>query len=332
MFDANLLIGIQKDLDLSAVPKLAILQFLIYKTPSFLNLTLPVGMALAASLVFSRLTRESELTAMRTAGASVLRVVFPVIIFGTLVAIGNFYLVDKVMPRSETNADSLERKIGVLVASPSFAQNSFIRLQNYQVSIGSLNKISQNKLVLKDILLFSRPQPGIDQIIWADSGSYNDGKWMLKNAYIRQLQGPDLIQLHVQKEFPLTDKIVVDDLFVPPAPEQLTAAQLELAIQQSRKEGLTPTALEVQLATRFSVPAACIVFAFVGPGLAIIFARNGGFAGIVLSIIIVDLYYNAYVISTQILGKNGDLPPVLAAWLPNILLGLIGIWALRRLE
>ena len=86
------------------------------------------------------------------------------------------------------------------------------------------------------------------------------------------------------------------------------------------------------LNVKFSVPAACIIFALIGPVFAIYFARSGGFVGVFLSIFLVLLYYNAFVISTEILSKIGQIPGWLAAWLPNMIFAAIGILAIRRLE
>ena len=54
--------------------------------------------------------------------------------------------------------------------------------------------------------------------------------------------------------------------------------------------------------------------------------------GVMVSLGLVWMYYNAYVISTEILGKNGWLSPVLAAWVPNVVFALIGLVFVRKLE
>ena len=92
------------------------------------------------------------------------------------------------------------------------------------------------------------------------------------------------------------------------------------------------TADEITYHTRFSIPAACLIFSIIAPIFAIIYARSGSFVGVLLSTILVLLYYNAHVISTEIFGKSHWLSPWLAAWLPNIIFASIGIIAARRLE
>ena len=56
MFQANTLIYQLKTFSLSAVPPLGLLQLILYRTPEYLNMTLPVGMSLAASLEMGRAT------------------------------------------------------------------------------------------------------------------------------------------------------------------------------------------------------------------------------------------------------------------------------------
>lgn len=339
MFDINLLMALQKDLNLANVPRQAVFQELLYKTPFFLNMTLPVGTSLAASLAISRLARESEITAMRSAGARILRIVFPVVAFGCLIGIGDFFLVEKLMPITERKASSLERQIGVLITMPDLADNAYVRLQNYQVFIGHVERQGPERLSLRDVLLISRSSSGgtdfenggRSDLIHADDGEYNAGQWVLRGVNVYVVQGKDITYIGKGAVAPINERISLNDLLMPPQPAEMTASQLKAEIDAAKLQHRNTQQLEVQYYVRFSVPASCVVFALIAPALAIMFARSG-FAGILLSIILVFLYFNAYVISTDILGKNATLSPRLAAWLPNILFGLLGLLAIRRLE
>ncbi|MBU6428284.1 MAG: LptF/LptG family permease, partial [Cyanobacteria bacterium REEB65] len=53
--------------------------------------------------------------------------------------------------------------------------------------------------------------------------------------------------------------------------------------------------------------------------------------GVALSIILVFLYYTAMQ-TFAALGQGGYLPPALAAWLQNIIFGLVGFWLLTRVD
>ncbi|MHB8636255.1 MAG: LptF/LptG family permease [Fimbriimonadaceae bacterium] len=331
MFDINMLMGITKDYDISNIPKLALAQMILYKTPYFLNMTLPVGMSLGASLAMSRLARESELTAMRCAGARILRVIGPMALFGVLVGFGDLALVEKVMPLSERKFSSLEREFGVLAMMPNLAKDTFVRLEGMQVSIGQTTRTGPDTVVLGDVVIYSRPAPGDVTLIQAARGTYDRGQWILDNAYIYDLKAGDLTRFHESKRWTINRKIGIDDLLLPPQPEEQTAAELRQSIINARRQRLQTQQLEIEYQTRFSVPASCILFAFVAPALAIMFARSG-FAGVLLSIFLVFLYYNVFIFTTQILGKNSHISPILAAWAPNVLFAALGLVAIRRLE
>ncbi len=331
MFLANQLIAQFKAFQLQSVPLSAIVQSLMYRTPGYLVMTLPVGMALASSLAISRLARESELTAMRGAGARLLRIVAPVAAFGLVVAVGNFYLVEHVVPVAQREARKVEQQVALLSAGPEFQSNVTVRLRNFTASIGTVSRGAAGTILLSNVMLVERPRVGEVIFYLADEGRYREGNWTLPKARIWRFVG-DRADSFRAKDFRINEPISVEQLFLDPMPEEQTAKQLEEAIQQERKFGRNTASLEVAYQVRYAVPVACLVFALVGPVFAIGLARRGGFVGVLLSIVMVFVYYNLHVISTEIVGKNGWLPPIAAAWLPNALFVALGVLGLRRLE
>ncbi len=331
MFQANTYIALAKLYNLENIPKTAVLQFILYQTPTYLNMTLPVGMSLASSLAISRLARESELTALRAAGAKILRVIAPIVAFGIVVSIGNFYLVENVIPRSTKAANRIGMQLGVMGMAPNLKTNAILNLRQYAASFGIVERQGDD-LQIKKVLLIEQPELDVTAFTTARTATYHNGIWSFHEAYFRVVKGLDLQVFHPVKDFTINEKIVVSDMFSPPQTEEMTTTELRESIAAGKKMGSNTKPQEVMLNVKFSVPAACIIFALIGPVFAIIFARNGGFVGVFLSIVIVLLYYNAFVISTEILSKISQMPGWLAAWLPNIIFAAIGIFAIRRLE
>lgn len=149
MFQANLLIFQFKNVSAAAFPLSATLKLVLLRTPQFLNLTLPVGISLAASLAISRLARDAEINAVRSAGTPILRLVLPVVAFGVLVAIGNFYLAERVMPTSEREARRLMVDMTLTGGVPEFKNNVLIRLRNYSASFGSVSRAAPARSAFK---------------------------------------------------------------------------------------------------------------------------------------------------------------------------------------
>ena len=341
MFQANLLIYLFKTFSMAAMPTPAILKFLLYKTPYFLNMTLPVGIALATSLAMSSLARESELTAMRAAGASILRVMVPISIFGLLVGVGNFYLEEKVMPPAEKAAARLSAQMMVLGMSPEFRSDVSLHIGTYWVNIKTVSRGENGALQLNNVFLFERPQDYTVGFYMAEQGSYKNGVWRFPNAqgwhFVGKAAAPPGSTDYQLDQFKAGEMNIyqptnIEDIFAQPQATEKTLSELRQAISEQRAMHSDTRSLEISYYNRFSVPAACYVFAIVAPVFAIWFGRSGGFVGILLSILMVMLYYNVYVISSDVFGEKGWFSPIVAAWLPDVLFVALGIIGLRRLE
>ncbi len=332
MFQANWLIALYKEFQLDRVPPGAILQYILLKTPGFLQLTLPVGVALASSLAVSRMARESELTAIRGAGAPIRRIVVPIMFMGALVAGVNFFIGDYVMPRTEPRAKQLQTEIGMLGTLQPIKQNVMINLDRYAAFFGSV-VANQERIDLDDILLIERKGSEDILLVTAKRGVYENGLWTIQEPVTVALRGGTVLTFEPKKDpLIIRERISVPQFFLTPQPEEQTTRQLLVLMSEARKQGRETTWLEVALHMKIAVPLTCLVFALTGPVMAVAFVRRGPFVGVLLSLLVVLLYYNLFVISTQILGRNAWVAPWLAAWAPNLLLLFMGAIWLRKLE
>lgn len=333
MFQANLLIFLMKTYSVANIPALALAQMIWLKTPDFLRQTLPVGMALASSLAISRLARESELTAMRSAGAPIRRILWPIAGFGLLVAVGNFWVSERVYPIAEKRFVEVSQQAFILGTSPEFKSNVLIKLtdNNSVAYFASVRRIQDDKLLVQDAMLFEQRRSGEVVFYFATSGTYDRGVMTFDDAEM-YIFAAEKLEYYPAKRMTIDQKISLADMFVSPSSADKTVFELKETIAEGRRTGRDVTYLEVDYHSRFAVPTACLVFALAGPVFAVLFGRSGGFVGVLLSILLVMIYYNMFVVSTQIFGRNGWLSPMMAAWLPNVILLTFGLFGLRRLE
>ncbi|MCW5936370.1 MAG: LptF/LptG family permease [Fimbriimonadaceae bacterium] len=332
LFVANDMIALFKTFNLESIPPLAIIQLLLFKLPQWLSMTLPVGAALGASLAISRLARESEITAMRAAGVRVLRVFLPVLVCGAVVAACNFLVVDRLVPPAAKAYTRLINEVGLLGAAPQFRSNVVLEIDRFTASFGTVSRSDQGTILLTEILLIERPRQGETILYWAKSGEYKDGVWRILAPTIYHLRGTTLTAAETKKEVPINEPIRIADLFAPPTPDQETVASLQEAIRSRRAALQSTTALEIALQQKFAVPFSCLVFSLTGAVFAMLFARAGPFMGVLVSLGLVWLYFNLYVISGEIFGRNHWVSPMVAAWLPNLLYLFVGLILVRRLE
>ncbi len=117
-------------------------------------------------------------------------------------------------------------------------------------------------------------------------------------------------------------------------PEEYTAAEesvIELAKVRARELRATNKDINdfrVEIHKKFSIPFACIVFVLLGAPLGIM-ARRGGLAAGFFSAIFFVFYYLCLMGGEQ-LADRLILEPWFAMWIPNIILGLLGIYLTRR--
>lgn len=332
LFVANDMIAIYKTFNVEAIPFKAILQLLFYKFPTWLSITFPIGTSLGASLAISRLARESEITAMRAAGIPVRRVILPLMFAGLVMGVGNFFILEKWVPPTAQAYKKLLTEVGFLAGIPQFRSNVSLTINRYSASFGSVSRGQQGVVNLKEIILIERPRPNEAMIYFSESGDYDNGVWHFIKPYVVHRKGNTVLSANSQDTIKVFERIRVSDIFTPPSPEEESMENLKTAIARMRQMHQSTTSLEIALHKKYADPMACLVFAFTGAVLAMRFAKAGPFIGVMVSLGLVWLYFNVYVICGEVLGKNGWIPPVLSAWLPNLLFGLFGLIFVRKLE
>jgi lipopolysaccharide export system permease protein len=333
IFQANTLIAVMKDFNTSNIPNLAIFQLIWYKTPEFMKMTLPAGMALATSLAVTRIVRESELTAMRAAGIPIRRLFLPIIVFSLGIGLLNFFLIERIQPEAEKRAKEVLRKALILGTMPDFQSNVMFKVgARGMVYFATLQRQPNGTAVVSDALYIEQQGNNVVVLTKASKAIYDRGYWTLPDATQYTFREKDLIHSEVKKAV-INERVNLEDLMgALNQPREQSLQELQANINRMKELGSDVRMLEVDLHTRFSLPAACVVFALAGPVLAVWFGRSGGFVGIFLSIMLVMLYYNMFVISNEVFGRNGWFPPMLAAWFPNLVILAIALVAMRRLE
>ncbi len=78
-----------------------LMEFLFYALLSVVPMALPLAILLASLMTFGNLGEKFELTAMKSAGISLFRIMRPLIIFIALVSIGAFFFSNNVLPKSQ---------------------------------------------------------------------------------------------------------------------------------------------------------------------------------------------------------------------------------------
>ncbi|MCL6623339.1 MAG: LptF/LptG family permease [Fimbriimonadales bacterium] len=336
MILANTLIQYSTPIFHKEIPPSAILQLILYSTPPAINLALPISVTISAGLATARLTRENEITALRSAGLSLKRIFGPFLFFGAVISLINFYASETVSPKAQHMAKNTLRYI--FAAAEALPAQSNISLQfdqgRYTLFIQTARK-EGNRILMSNVLLLSRPGRDREQIVKAGTAVYEEGTLTLDQPQIWEIQGERIIEFRVNKKLSITRSLPMESFFGQPLPEEQSRHELLQTINALKARGAHSYAAEyeVEYLNRLSLPLSCLVFALFSPILAFRYARGGPFVGLLLSLIVVFLYYNLWLFTAQVLSARLNLiPPIAGAWLPNVLFCVAGVFALWQSE
>ena len=332
LFMANEFIAVFKNFEITHLPFVAMMQMVMYRMPEWLSLTLPSGTAIGVALAVSRLSRESEITAMRAAGMPIRRVFLPIVVVGLVVSVANFFIIEKLIPPAAREYRNVSNQASVIATVPAFKSDVMLRLDKFTANFGTVQRGRDGTVLLTDILIIERPKAGDVVLYVADTGTYDDGVWTFDEPFVWWMRGTELVASESPDQVTINERIRIGDLFVRPAPEEETIADLRKAIERGRASKSDTTLLEIAYHVKFSLPASCFVFAVTAAAFAVSLTRAGPFVGLIASMVLVMLFYNIHIVSTQIFGPNEWLPPFLAAWLPSILYAVVAVVLLWRAE
>ena len=94
------------------------LKMVALKLPSWLVIALPMATLLATLLAYSRLSANSELTALRSVGVSTTRLILPSMALALTLTVLTFVLNDWIVPQSNRTAEvTLQRALGRSLAT-----------------------------------------------------------------------------------------------------------------------------------------------------------------------------------------------------------------------
>ncbi len=323
------------DLIFSAgAPTGPVLLLLFYSLPAVVVLAFPVAYLFSSLLGIGRMTRDFEITALRSSGVSSRRILMPILLGALLISVVNFFFNDSVVPWSNLQIKTIKEQLMKDSLRPIIRPNVFFQ--------GTTNRSFYVKAfdsktgVAHDIFILDQSLPGLPQVITARTGRWvsvpGSGIWVLQHGTLHKYGQSGYVdhEIHFKTldiQFSMQNPYLGGNL----DPASMTAQQVDKQIQGIKKSGGNAHALEVALWQKYSIPLATFAAALMAAPLGMLFSRLGPYIGVALSVILVFLYYTAMQ-TFAALGQSGYLPPFLAAWLQNIIFGAIGFWLLSRVD
>lgn len=308
----------------SGLSELVVLEFMGWDAAEFIPFTLPLAMLIAALLGFERLSRDSETIALFAGGVRFQRMIAPVLFLGIAVSLFGFLFNDRVASYAyQRVADIKENYMSYLGESTKpFDFPSSSDGRRVVIHIGRGYDARAKAMRQVTITVFgSDDRP--DVLFYADRAQAQGTDlhaWTLLNGTEVFLKPPGGILQNKTMQINI-NTTASDVAFLQRDPETLNFRDLQQQINRLKAEGGKRDDIlnaEVSLWFKTSLPFSCLIFGLVGAPLGMRSPRSAKVSGAVWALPIMLGYYVIYMTMSNV-AQGGGIPPILAAWLPNIL-------------
>jgi LPS export ABC transporter permease LptF/LPS export ABC transporter permease LptG len=313
-----------------------VLDYYRFLLPQVIYLMLPLSILVATLVNFGLLTKSNQITAIKAAGVSLYRISVPVLLVAIVLSLGMFFLSDDLLPESNQQQDALRNQI------KGKPPRTFYRPERQWI-FGQSDRIynyrffDPDKNVFADLACFEfDPQSfHLTRRIYAARAFWEPPirGWVLENGWVRDLVG-DRVDKYMPFSVATFTEITEEPAYFKKevrTSEQMSALELRRYISDLGQSGFDVVRLSVQLYRKFSYPLIAFVVTLIGIPFSFTTGSKGALSGVALSIGIAILYWSISSLF-EAMGDLSQLPPLVAAWSPDVLFGLAGSYLLLRVR
>ncbi len=314
------------------IPVTTVASVFLFLLPAFLEVTVPMAMLLAILVAFGRLSADSEITALRSSGVSLYQLAPPVATFVILITIATAGLAwygrpwgNRALRTAMWNVARTRATVGL---KPQVFNDDFPGLIIYAEQIDTAAD------QLDRVLISDERDPQQQNTVFARSG-YMISDVDRETVTLRLLDGTihttdTTAGASYQTAFRSYDVnldlhgALADAREHSDDPKELTIEELREAIAAKTSEGKPVTGELVEYHRKFSIPFACVVFGLIAMPLGIQPARAVRSRGFAVSLVVIFAYY-VLLSMGQGFAEHERVPAAIGLWLPNVVLGAIGL-------
>lgn len=294
-------------------------------------LILPAAVLFATVFTIGNFTRHSEITAAKASGISFHRFIAPIALGAVGVTLFGLLLAEIVPPLNARRLELLQEK--------AFRNTDQRTNFAYASETGRVYRISQASVTGGTVegIEIERRGTGPDYptyVIAAGKGEWAEERgWTLREGVVHLL--PDSLSNLTYHFDSLRDAGFREPpaslMANPKAPAEMGYRDLGRFIEAMERSGTNVNKLRVERMLKIAIPFTSVIIMLIGAPLATSTQRGGTAYGIGISLAITVVFLMLIQL-TQAIGAGGLVQPELAAWLPGILFGILGMTLLYRVR
>jgi lipopolysaccharide export system permease protein len=304
--------------------------------PYIAALLFPLFVFISVIFFTSKMAGRSEMIAILAGGTSFNRILRPYFFTGLFLAVVLFLASAFVVPRAEVKRTGFVAKYvdgnssyNALVRK---AQNLYFRVDSFSyLGIRSYDTNSKNG---GPVFLYRIKNDVVDYNMRASSMRWDTAikKWKLENIFERTIKGMK------ESTYTTPSKILTFNGSLKPndlrsddyAKDKMTTPELQHSIDmQTQRGGENINELKIEKYHRIATPVSVIILTMIGAILSIRKVRGGSGVHLAIGVVSAATFIVMDRFST-IFSTKGNLPPILAAWIPNLVFILVTIYFYKK--
>lgn len=324
IFASDTFITLIKQISQFGIPfKIAFIMILL-NLPAVIVLSIPMGVLLSTVMVLNRLSLSSEITVMRSCGIGLNRIAKPIFIFSIVMALATFVINESVAPvMRKTSKDLALWSLGQKNI-PDGKENFVFKELGSGAYLKRLFYVGRDhKKTLYNVTVLDNSENGTIQVLQAREGNTSPKGWVFDKGAIYTIDSKGQV-LNTTLfdtstiQFDIDAGNVDDDVA-----NEMNFTKLSKYLKNTKLSDEDRRSYTVQLYDKLALPLATIVFVLLGVPLAITPPRVRYNRGFLFTILIIFAFYVLRALSIS-MGDTGTIPAVLAAWVPDLTLAVLG--------
>ena len=301
-------------------------RYFFFKAPLLISRVFAFAALFSTLFSLGMMCRTQEITAMRSSGLSLRRMSLPLFLLSFLLCIFTFFWNEALLPIFARKAQHIY-KVEVKKSQPRNivgTKDIWIRGQGTFISI---DHFDPRKMVLEGVSIYFLDRDstlrGLIEVPWA---RWDGARWETKGGSEWIFSPSDqMSRRDLDAPLPVTET-PEDFKLLAREPEELSFFDLRKQIVDLKAKGFDTTPDEVDLQVKLALPLVSPLMVLLGIPFALKQRSGGGMALSFGVTMLIGFGYWLVLAFSVSLGHSGALPPLVAAWLPNLTLALVGLF------
>ncbi len=315
--------------------------YFLFLTPQLIYDSTPISVLVAVLITFGILTKHNEITAFKACGLSVFRLSIPVLALSLLLSGGLFAFDHFYVPGANRKQDAIRKEIkGRPVQTYLHPERQWVfapgshddpRIYYYHY----LDPI-QKVMVGAQVYELDPANFRVRKHISAEKARWEPAlqAWIFENGWSRDFTGTEMKfdnftgQATTFKELTERPDYFLQEIL---QDQQMNFQQLAAYIGDLQRSGIDTITLQVRFYRKFALPLFAVVMALISVPFAFLAGNRGAMAGVGVSFAIAIAYWSIGKLFEQ-LGDVNLLPAAIAAWSPDVLFAMAGLYFFTRMR